>query len=92
MERFIDIKLNEKESDFYWFNNLPSGIIVYYNNFYSTMKKEGKSIRSIRKIRKSEPKLIEGPKKTLLIRGNKTSNSVKSFLTNIVNLLLLREA
>lgn len=35
-------------------------------------------------MRKREPKILEGSKKTLLIKGNKTSNDVQSFLKNIV--------
>ncbi len=52
------------------------------------MEAKPKSIRAIRKLRKSQPKLIEGPKKTMLIRGNKSSNEVMSFLKDIVYILL----
>jgi hypothetical protein len=48
------------------------------------MEAKPKSIRAIRKLRKSQPKLIEGVKKTMLIRGNKSSNEVMSFLKDIV--------
>jgi hypothetical protein len=35
-------------------------------------------------MRKREPKLVEGPKNTLILRGNKTSNLTTQFLSTIV--------
>jgi len=55
------------------------------------MKTEPKSIKAVRKIRSKQPKLLEGPKKTLLVRGNKSSNSVLTFMRNIVFIFLFRE-
>lgn len=48
------------------------------------MGKEPKSLRSIRQMRKREPKAIEGQKKTMLIRGIKTSEPVMGLMKDIV--------
>ena len=45
----------------------------------------------MRKIRKRQPKLIEGAKTTLLVRGNKTSNAVLNFMKNIVHIVVSLE-
>ena len=42
-------------------------------------------------MRKRQPKLLEQPKRTLLIKGNKTSNSVQNFMRDIVIIILFRE-
>jgi hypothetical protein len=42
-------------------------------------------------LRKRQPKLLEQPKRTLLIKGNKTSNSVQNFMRDIVIIILFRE-
>lgn len=43
-----------------------------------------KSIKQIREMRKKEPKLVEGSKNTLIIRGSKTSEMTTKFLKDIV--------
>jgi hypothetical protein len=50
------------------------------------MEEKPKSIRAIRRLRKKEPKLIEGIKNTLFLRGNKSSNEVMSFMKDLVTL------
>jgi hypothetical protein len=42
-------------------------------------------------MRKREPKLVEGPKKTLIIKGNKTSNITTQFLKDIVPKITMAE-
>lgn len=55
------------------------------------MEEKPKSIRAIRKLRKKEPKMIEGIKNTLFLRGNKSSNDVMTFMKDIVLYILSRE-
>jgi hypothetical protein len=43
-----------------------------------------KSKRTRRLMKKKEPKLIEGPKNTLIIRGQKTSNIINETLKDLV--------
>ena len=43
-------------------------------------------------MRKREPKLVEGNKKTMLIRGMKTSEPVLSFLKDVVFFIINSES
>jgi hypothetical protein len=47
-------------------------------------KEKPKSIRTIRRLRKLEPKMIEGVKNTLFLRGNKTSSEVTTLFKDLV--------
>ena len=51
------------------------------------MEQRPKSIRAIRRLRKKEPKLVEGVKQTLFLRGNKSNDSLLNFLKNMVYLI-----
>ena len=48
------------------------------------MSEKPKSIRAIRRLRKKEPKLVEGIKQTLFVRGNKTSQHVTGLMKDLV--------
>jgi hypothetical protein len=51
-----------------------------------------KSIRNIRKLKKKSNRISESFKRTIFIRGNKTSNNVINFLKDIVpNILIFRD-
>lgn len=47
-------------------------------------KEKPKSIRAIRRLRKKEPKMVEGVKNTLFLRGNKTSHEVTTLFKDLV--------
>lgn len=50
-----------------------------------------KSIKQIREMRKKEPKLVEGSKTTLIVKGSKTSEMVSKFMKDIVFLFSFRK-
>jgi hypothetical protein len=47
--------------------------------------KKQMSIKTIRRLRKKEPKLVEGPKRTLFIKGQKTTNTISKFQMQLVS-------
>jgi hypothetical protein len=50
-----------------------------------------KSIKNIRKLKKKSNRVAESYKRTIFIRGNKTSNNVLNFLKDIVlNIIISR--
>ena len=51
------------------------------------MTEKPKSIKPIRRLRKKEPKLVEGPKQTIFLRGNKSSTSTMAIMKNLVLIL-----
>ena len=55
------------------------------------MSEKPKSIKTIRRLRKKEPKLVEGVKQTLFIKGNKSSHSVSGLMKDLVSSCLCRE-
>jgi hypothetical protein len=48
-----------------------------------------KSIRNIRKLKKKSNRITESYKRTIFIRGNKTSNNVLNFLKDIVSFIII---
>ena len=55
------------------------------------MSEKPKSIRTIRRLRKKEPKLVEGVKQTLFMKGNKSSHTVSGLMKDLVLTCLSRE-
>ena len=49
------------------------------------MEGKPKSIKAVRRLRKREPKAVEGVKQTMFVRGNKTSDSVMGLMKDLVN-------